>query len=82
MKNYSNEDYYQTSDLAQATTLSFYFPIKSVDKTNPKRVVFVFKRDKDLDNHIEAYWRGELKVEPQQFFNQLKTIKTRIYSLK
>ncbi len=60
MKIKSNTDKnsnYKTSDLAQATTLSFYFPIKSVDKTNPKRVVFVFKRDKDLDNHIEAYWR-------------------------
>jgi len=76
-----NSVLHKTSDLAQATTLSLYFPIKSIDKTNPKRALFTFKRSKELDDCLNLFWCGELKVEPNQFFNQLKTIKTRIYSI-
>jgi len=78
--NLTKNSCYKTSDLALATTLSLSFPIKSVDKTHPRRVLFVFKRNKSLDGIIESYWCEELKVEPQRFFNQLKNIKTRIYA--
>ena len=75
-----NSQYYKTSDLALATTISLSFSIESIDKTHPRRVFFVFRHDKDLDKLIKSYWRGELKVEPQAFFSQLKSIKTRIYA--
>jgi len=76
----SVKNYYQTSDLALVTTLSLFYPIDSVDKTHPRRVLFVFKRNEKLNEIIKCYWHGELKVEPQKFFNQLKNIKTRIYA--
>jgi len=41
---------------------------------------FVFKHSKKLDELVEKYWRGKIKVDPQKFFGQLKTIKTRIYA--
>jgi hypothetical protein len=28
---------------------------------------------------VNRFWRGELLVEPQSYFNQLKVLKTRIY---
>ena len=72
-------EYYSISDLALATTISLFYTIESIDKTNPKNATFVFRRKNDLDNLIEAFWKRELKVEPQAYFNQLRFIKSRLY---
>lgn len=71
--------YYSTSDLACAGVLSLYFPLDSLDKQNPHKVLFIFKRDQHLDKILEAYWQGQLQVEPRAFFNQIKLIKSRLY---
>jgi len=73
-------NYYSTSDLALATALSLWFPLETIDKTNPHKAIFLFKRNEELDRLLEAFWRRELKVEPQAYFNQLKLIKSRLYS--
>jgi len=72
-------DYFATSDLSLATTLSLWYPIDSIDKSVP-RAQFLFKRDQALDKLVESYWRGELRIEPQAYASQLKIIKTRLYS--
>ncbi len=47
-------------------------------------LIFVFVRiiqmNRKLDELLEVYWKRELKVEPQTYFNQLKAIKARLYS--
>jgi len=75
-----NENYYKTSDLSLATSLSLFSPIESTEIVDNKKVLFVFQKSQELDKLIAMYWRGEIRVEPQQFFSQLKVIKTRIYS--
>lgn len=72
-------DFYKTSDLTLATVLSLYYPIEAIDRTNPDRVQFLFKREEGLEEVVEKYWRRELRVEPQAFFNQLRIIKARLY---
>lgn len=79
MTNLKLDDYYQTSDLALATTISLWCPVEAIDKTDPHKAIFLFKRDQNLDQIIESYWRGELKVSPAVYFNQLKAIKARLY---
>ncbi len=72
---------YQTTDLSIATTLSLFYPIVEIDATkNAKRVEFTFAHTKELDNLINQYWQGKLKVEPASYFNQLKILKGRIYN--
>ncbi len=73
-------DYYSTSDLALVAAISLYFPLEAIDRQNPHKALFLFKRQEQLDQLIESYWRGELQVEPQNYFNQLKNIKARLYS--
>lgn len=68
------------SDLALATTISLYSPIQSIEPLDDRKVVFVFEKTPEIDDLISKFWIGELRIEPQQFFNQLKIIKTRIYS--
>lgn len=71
---------YKTSDLGLATTLSLHFPIRTIDRSNARKVLFVFSQTGELNDFIDKYWKGEIVVEPQTFTNQIKNIKTRIYS--
>lgn len=75
-----NKKVFETSDLALSTTISIWFPLQSVDKSEPRRVVFIFERTKDLDELVDKYWRKELLVEPRLYFDQLKSLKARLYS--
>lgn len=68
-----------TSDLNLATVLSLSFVLEGIDRTNPQRALFMFRRDQNLDRLIEMFWRKELRIEPQEYFQQLKIIKTRLY---
>ena len=80
MKNYLDKNYYKTSDLALATTLSLHFPIITIDRSNSRKVLFIFDRTQELDQLVEQFWQSKISVEPQTFTNQIKNIKTRIYS--
>lgn len=71
---------YKTSDLGLVTTLSLFFPVRTIDRSNPRKVLFVFDMTNELNDFIDKYWRSEIVVEPQNFTNQIKNIKTRIYS--
>ncbi len=81
-ENLKLKDYYQTSDLSLCVTLSLWYPIEVIDRSNPRKATFLFKRDEKLDELLEVYWKRELKVEPQLYFQQLKAIKARLYSEK
>lgn len=80
MVNSINKNYYKTSDLALATTLSLYSPIQSIESTDDRRMVFLFDKTPEINDLISKFLIGELRIEPQQYYNQLKVIKTRIYS--
>ncbi len=70
---------YSTTDLTTAVTLSLFFPIETIDKTNPRKATFIFRREKGFDQVLAQYWQRKLSIEPQTFANQLKAIKTRLY---
>lgn len=76
----TQNDYYRTTDLALAATLSLRYPIEFIERGNPQKASFVFLRNEGLDKVVEMYWRREMQVEPQAYFDQLKLIKARIYS--
>lgn len=74
-------EYYASFDLALCTALSLYFPLEAIDRTQDShKAQFLFKRSQELNTFLERYWRGEIRIEPQAFFNQLKSIKARLYS--
>lgn len=78
-ENLTLSDYYSTPDLALATAISIWYPIDSIDRINPTKALFLFKRDENLNQLIENYWKRELRIEPQAYFSQLKIIKSRLY---
>ena len=70
---------WKTADLGLATTISLFYPIKDIDRTNPGKVHFLFEHNKKLNNLIEDYWQGKIKVEPATYFSQLRNVKARLY---
>lgn len=72
---------YQCADLGLTVVLSLYFPIVSIKRQpNSHKAYFFFEQTKELTNLVEAYWRGDLRIEPKTYFDQLRTIKARLYS--
>lgn len=78
--NRYNKETYRTADLALTAALCVSgFVVEELDRISPQRSVFVFQNGEGLREAVNQYWRQELRVEPQSYFNQLKIIKARIY---
>jgi len=72
-------DLFNTSDLSLVITISLHFPIKYIDRSNNNRIEFAFDNSLELQKLVEAFWQNELRIEPKQFYQQLRIIKARIY---
>ena len=80
MKMYDSDFFFKTSDLALATAISVLgVAIEAMQQTDSERMNFIFTKSDKLTDIVNRFWRGELLVEPQAYFNQLKVLKTRIY---
>lgn len=76
----NNSAKFSTADLALAAALSISgFVIEEVVKDNSPRANFIFSDYPALQMAIKKYWRNELSVNPQAYFNELKVLKSRIY---
>lgn len=74
-------DYFKHTDISLIATLCCYgYQVEAVDKQKPSKVIFLIKRDEQLDDLIQKYWTHQLQVDPMSYFNFLKELKTRIYS--
>ena len=73
---------YETTDLALISVVLLSLPdsLEFVNRENPHRVVFRFKKTDELDKLVSRFWGRKLKVEPREFFDGIKTAKARIYS--
>lgn len=72
--------FFLTSDLALATALNMSFPVEDIDRSNPRKAVFLFRRSVELEAMVDKYFNNEIKVSPQSYFNQLRDLKNRLYS--
>ena len=76
-----NQNEFSTFDLGLATVLvTLEYRLLELDKTNSKRVRFIFKRKKDIEKIITDYFNDKVKLSAQTLFNNQKMLKTRIYS--
>ncbi|MBI3335675.1 MAG: hypothetical protein HY001_04210 [Candidatus Portnoybacteria bacterium] len=73
---------YETTDLALVSVILLFLldALEVVNRENPHRVVFGFKKSDKLDNLVARFWERKLKIEPRAFFDGIKTAKARIYS--
>lgn len=72
---------YQTYDLGCAAALiSVGFELASLDKEDPRKVLFIFRGKAGIKNVVDDYWADRLEVKARTFFDNVKMIKNRIYS--
>jgi hypothetical protein len=45
-----------------------------------RKVSFVFKREVGIEEDADAYWSNELETKARNYFDNLRTLKNRIYS--
>lgn len=72
---------FSTFDLGLASVLvTFGYQLLKLEKSNPKKVKFIFKREKDIEQIISDYWDDKLQLPAQTLLNNQKLLKNRIYS--
>lgn len=70
----------RTSDIELASTLLCCgYNVDGIDNTNPRKIFFLFKRTEKIEQLVDLYWRGELKVEPKEFASSRREIMARIH---
>lgn len=79
-KEIPTRELFKSSDLSLVATLQLYgYPIEAMDRSNEGKVIFLIKRDTELDKLIQAFWSRSLRVCPLTYFEFLKATKARIY---
>lgn len=72
---------YRTYDLGLASALvQVGFALRGLDRSNGKKVEFIFTRTPELEEAIKRFWSGELMVSAQDYFEAIRSVKNRIYS--
>lgn len=76
-----DQNEFSTFDLGLSTVLvTLNYELLRLDKSNPKKVSFIFKKDKDIEQVMTDYFNDKIKLPAQTLFNNQKNLKNRIYS--
>ena len=79
-KRLRENDTFVTQELSLiGALLAWNFPLTTVDKTDPKKVIFVFPNSPELQKAIQTFWNDTGVVTPKKYFNALREAKSRIY---
>ncbi len=71
-----------TFDIGLASALvTLGYSLGDIDKSNPKKAKFVFFRDEHIDKMINQYWDDKLTLPVRSFYDSLKMLKNRLYSV-
>ena len=73
------DDYFRTADLALAAAINLSQPLETLDRSDPRKVLFIFPNNKQTENIIDSYWKRQLEIEPLSYFNSLRNLKARLY---
>jgi len=75
------KNFLYTFDLGCSAALtSVGFELVSLDKENPRKVQFIFRREVGIEKVVNKYWANLLEVKAREFFDNIKMLKNRIYS--
>lgn len=79
MEQLQENDLFRSSDLSLSAVISMSYPVDMLDKSDPSKIIFIFRREAGLDNLVQAFWDRQLQVEPRAYFEAIKVLKSRIY---
>ncbi len=81
MKN-KTDDYIYTSDFSLASYLVYkkYF-LEAVETDRSKKYTFIFQKNHIDDDVENLFYAGKLLINPLDYENARKTLKSRLYSI-
>ena len=83
-KNFSLNDpafVFTTYDIGVSTALLCAdFELLAVEKSNPRKALFVFRRKVGVEEVANKYFADKLEVKARSFFDNLKALKNKLYS--
>lgn len=56
------------------------FELVGLDKAVRNKVLFILKKNDEIDTEIKKYWDFKSSVDAQSYFNQIKRLKNQIFS--
>ena len=72
---------FTTYDLGVSTALLCAdFELLSVDKDNPQKALFIFKKEDGIEDTVDRYFSDRLEVKARSYFDHLKALKNKLYS--
>lgn len=72
---------FTTYDIGVSTALLCAgFELLSVEKSNPRKALFIFRRKIGIDDIADKYFADSLEVKARSFFDNLKALKNKLYS--
>jgi len=75
-----NQNEFSSFDLGLATVLiTLDYELLKLDRSIPKKVRFVFKREKNIEGIMTDYFNDKIKLPAQTLFNNQKNLKSRLY---
>lgn len=74
-KQFKSSDFYLACFLFAAGVA-----LESVDKSNPKRAVFIFESSKKVESQIQYFLENKATINPRDFAHAIKELKQRLYS--
>jgi hypothetical protein len=76
-----NDSYFYNHDLGLSAGLVVMgFELASLDRSNPKKVKFIFQGKNGISEVVKNYWDSTLPVDAQTYFNAVRRLKNQIYS--
>ena len=82
LKNLKQSEQFLTYDIGlSAALITLGYELIDLEKSNIKKVQFIFIRDTGIDNAINNYWNGDLQLDARTLFDNLKRVKNQIYSV-
>lgn len=82
MENQNNKLFTTDSFLLASYLLAESCTLLSLDRTNPKRVIFVFKDSGERKQLTEKFLAHKGLIEPHRFYGSQKDIKQMLYQNK
>ncbi len=70
-----------TSDLGcSATLISLGHELMHLDKSEPRKVKFIFKKVKGIEETVDNYWADKIEIKARSLIDNIRMLKNRIYS--
>ncbi len=72
---------FTTYDLGvSAALLCLDYELVRLDRENPRKALFVFKKGPRIEEYANKYFTDQLEVKARSFFDSIKALKNKLYS--